>query len=163
MSSSAMRLLSSASRCWALRSTPTTTRRCVWQRRPDSSSRGPAWTSMVCRRCTTSRGDPRGHHSRAAISALRDWGARGRGLHCSSFKERLQNHEFLPQGGNLAREHVVRHARSLELCEDVFCAVAVRKDPRCCQRLQPRRRAQVKIDNPERLVGPVPHANLSLG
>src|SRR5207245_10426856 len=95
-------------------------------------------------------------------AALRAWGARGRGLHCSSFKERLQNPEFLPQGVNLAREHVLRHARSLELCKDVFCAVAVRKDSRRCQRLHPRRRAQVKIDNPEGLVGPVPHANLSL-
>jgi len=38
----------------ALRSTRTTTRRCMWQRRPDSSSRAPAWTSMVCRRSTTS-------------------------------------------------------------------------------------------------------------
>src|SRR2546425_1750741 len=95
-------------------------------------------------------------------AALRDWGARGRGLHCSSFEERLQNHEFLPQGVNLAREPLLRHARSLELCEDVFCAVAVRKDSRCRQRLNPRRRAQVEIDNPERLVGPVPDANLSL-
>ncbi len=79
------------------------------------------------------------------------------------FKQRLQNHELFPQGVNLAREHVVRHARSLELCEDVFCAVAVRQDSRRCQRLHPRRRAQVKIDNPEGLVGPVPDANISLG